>query len=102
MAAAFWGVDATTSRVTRPIGGTVRNGSEKISAAIPTELRVELERQARANDRSMSAEVRLALREHVTSPASSARPTRHALVADQGPDHTGLDRALAAGDKGEA
>jgi hypothetical protein len=35
--------------------------TDKISAAIPTQLHVDLERSARENDRSMSAELRRAL-----------------------------------------
>ena len=37
----------------------------KISAVVPDELHRELERQAERADRSVSAEVRLALRAHV-------------------------------------
>ena len=40
----------------------------KISAAIPSQLRDGLEQSARENDRSMSAEVRRALTEYLTSP----------------------------------
>jgi hypothetical protein len=43
-----------------PISGTM----VKISAAIPSGLRDNLEEHARANERSMSAEVRCALTEY--------------------------------------
>jgi ribbon-helix-helix CopG family protein len=43
----------------------------KISAAIPSRLRDNLEEHARANDRSMSAEVRRALTAYLTSGNSS-------------------------------
>ena len=39
----------------------MRNGSEKVSAAIPSQLRAELIATARADDRSVSAELRRAL-----------------------------------------
>ena len=39
----------------------MKNGSEKVSAAISSELHARLAAAARANDRSMSAELRRAL-----------------------------------------
>lgn len=41
------------------------NDSQFISALVPTPLREELSRSARLHDRSLSAEIRTALRQHL-------------------------------------
>ncbi len=49
--------------------------SEKISAVIPTDLHSRLVDQAREADRSVSAELRVAIREHVAAqPANGTKP----------------------------
>ena len=50
-----------------------------VSLYMPTELREELERSAAANDRSLSAELRTALRVYVSSP-SATKPTPRSAV----------------------
>lgn len=48
----------------------------KISAAIPTDLHSRLVDRAREADRSVSAELRVAIRKHVRNePANAQRPT---------------------------
>jgi hypothetical protein len=49
------------------------NGSEKISAVVPVELRDHLERSARANDRSLSAELRRALTAYLSGSTGKSR-----------------------------
>jgi predicted transcriptional regulator len=44
---------------------TQTEGRAHVNAFVDVEVRRELERLARVNDRSMSAEIRLALREYV-------------------------------------
>ena len=46
----------------------------RTTVVLPVRLRDELVEHARAADRSLSAEIRVAVREHVTRPASSAAP----------------------------
>jgi ribbon-helix-helix CopG family protein len=71
-------------------------GRAFITAAIPPHLRAGLEQSARANDRSMSAVVRRALTEYLTSPlgtgsrgpaGSRTRPSQ----ADAGGSHSGRE-----------
>jgi predicted transcriptional regulator len=44
---------------------TALRADARVAAALPRELRRQLERLARRNDRSLSGEFRVALREHV-------------------------------------
>jgi len=49
------------------------NESEKVSAVLPTDLHTQLVERAREEDRSISAQLRVAVREHVRNePANSA------------------------------
>jgi hypothetical protein len=46
----------------------------RVTATLPSELGAALERSARANERSLAAEVRLAIREHLqTFPLTGGR-----------------------------
>jgi hypothetical protein len=74
-----------------------------ITAAIPARLRAGLEQSARANDRSMSAEVRRALTEYLTTSPSatgSRGPTESRTLLSQagaGGSHSGREgRAVEA------
>lgn len=49
----------------------MRNGSTRIGAAIPANLRDGLEELARQNDRSISAELRRAIAEHLSEARTS-------------------------------
>jgi hypothetical protein len=68
-----------------------------ISAVIPLYLRADLEQSARANDRSMSAEVRRALTEYLTTSPSAAGtrgPTESRTLPSQagaGGSHSGRE-----------
>ena len=42
-----------------------------IAALVPDSMRADLERAARANERTLSGEIRLALREHLEGPGGS-------------------------------
>jgi hypothetical protein len=60
------------------------NDSQFISALVPTRLREELSRSARLHDRSMSAEIRTALRQHLgvedpgfSPPLGPENPAQH-------------------------
>jgi hypothetical protein len=59
-----------------------------LSAQVPTPLRNELERVAREHDRSMSAEVRLALRQHLQDPGGGFSSS-HRSDVDGGPREGG-------------
>jgi hypothetical protein len=60
--------------------GTVRHGGLFIS--VPKGLRERMCRLAKANDRSVQAQVRLALREHLDRRATGERPTARAKNRD--------------------
>ena len=50
------------------------NESEKVSAVLPTDLHTRLVERAREEDRSVSAQLRVAVREHVEAqPANGKR-----------------------------
>ncbi len=54
--------------------GTNMNESEKVSAVLPTDLHTQLVERAREEDRSVSAQLRVAVREHVEpQPANGKR-----------------------------
>ncbi len=50
------------------------NESEKVSAVIPTDLLARLVDRAREADRSVSAELRVAIREHVAAQPANGQP----------------------------
>jgi len=51
------------------------NESEKVSAVLPTDLHSRLVERAREEDRSVSAQLRVAVREHVEpQPANGTEP----------------------------
>jgi hypothetical protein len=53
----------------------------RVTASLPSELGAALERSARENERSLAAEVRLALREHLKAfPSVGSRGARDELV----------------------
>jgi hypothetical protein len=54
--------------------------SRFIAALVPPSMRAELERSAAANERTLSGEIRLALREHLEDPGASAPPSRRPVV----------------------
>jgi hypothetical protein len=72
--------------VDTPIGAVVSESDCRTTVVLPVDLRERLVERAQAADRSISAEIRVALREHVGQPASSAAPDRHALAAAPGED----------------
>lgn len=49
-----------------------------VSAFVPRTLRVDLERAAAANDRTLSAEIRVALARHLAAPDRELATARHA------------------------
>jgi hypothetical protein len=51
------------------------NETARLSVILPTSLRVELEQLAERNERPLSGEVRLALREHVQTSGVPGRAT---------------------------
>jgi len=51
-----------------------------ISAQVPMDLRAALEQAAQQNDRSMSAEIRRALSEHLSSPRGRHTASREPAV----------------------
>ena len=55
-----------------PIGKTM-NESEKVSAVLPTDLHTRLVERAREEDRSVSAQLRVAVREHVRNEPANAQ-----------------------------
>ena len=57
-----------------------------LSAFVPTELREALEESARAHDRSLSAEIRMALRAYISSPSGVASETSFAGAELEGED----------------
>jgi len=64
----------------------------KISAAIPAWLLSDLEQTAKANDRSMSAEVRRALTAYLASPAGSRNPAERRRVQTDDTQESGGGR----------
>jgi hypothetical protein len=63
--------------------------SRFIAALVPLSMRAELERSARANERTLSGEIRLALREHLEDPGASAPPSQRPVVGTEGGDPAG-------------
>jgi len=49
------------------------NESEKVSAVLPTDLHTRLVERAREEDRSVSAQLRVAVREHVRNELANAQ-----------------------------
>jgi hypothetical protein len=83
----------------------VNDSQQFISALVPTRLREELSRSARLHDRSLSAEIRTALRQHLRVEApgvpSSFRPESPASTA--GPVKAGaVEPPLRAGPEEDA
>jgi hypothetical protein len=70
--------------------------SRFIAALVPLSMRAELERSARANERTLSGEIRLALREHLEDPGASAPPSRRSDVDGEGGDLVGDRRSPSA------
>jgi TraY domain len=70
--------------------------SRFIAALVPPAMRAELERSARANERTLSGEIRLALREHLEDPGASAPPHRPAVDATGSDDLVGDRRSPSA------
>jgi hypothetical protein len=64
--------------------------SRFIACLVPPAVRAELERAAAANERSLSGEIRLALREHLEDPGAS--PPRRSDVDATGSDDLVGDR----------
>ena len=68
-----WRFSSAAAQSAPPIGTAV-NQSEKVSAVLPTDLHSRLVDRAREADRSVSAELRVAIREHVDAqPANGKR-----------------------------
>lgn len=87
----------------------MQNGSEeteKISAAIPLQLRADLEQSARQNDRSLIAEVRRALTEYLdsASPSGNRGPTESRTLSQTGAGgtHSESDERAVEGRPGGA
>jgi hypothetical protein len=66
--------------------------SRFIAALVPDSMRSELERAARANERTLSGEIRLALREHLESPGGSSSFSRPVVDVRESGDLGGGDR----------
>jgi hypothetical protein len=75
--------------------------SKFITALVPPSMRAELERSAAANERTLSGEIRLALREHLEDPAASAPPSQRPDVDGEGGDLVG-DRRPPSASVGES
>jgi hypothetical protein len=58
--------------------------SRFIAALVPLSMRADLERSAAANERTLSGEIRLALREHLEDPGASVPPPPGRSVVDEG------------------
>ena len=70
--------------------------SRFIAALVPPSMRAELERAAHANERSLSGEIRLALREHLEDPGASPPPRRSVMDEREGGDLVGDRRSPSA------
>ena len=70
--------------------------SRFIACLVPLAVRAKLERAAAANERTLSGEIRLALREHLEDPGASAPPSRRSDVDAEGGDLVGDRRSPSA------
>ena len=62
------------------------DSSTHLSVIVPAELRRQLEQLAHASDRTISAEARRAIAEHVSSPSAVASLRSIAVTAAEGPE----------------
>jgi hypothetical protein len=69
--------------------------SRFIAALVPLSMRAELERSAAANERTLSGEIRLALREHLEDPGASP-PRRSDVDEGEGGELAGDRRPPSA------
>jgi TraY domain len=68
--------------------------SRFIAALVPPSMRAELERSARANERTLSGEIRLALKQHLEDPGAS--PPQRSVVGTEGGELVGDRRPPSA------
>lgn len=59
----------------RPIGVDMQTAIRRTTVMLPTELHARLSEQAREAERSLAAEIRLAVREHIRSTPVTQRET---------------------------
>jgi hypothetical protein len=71
--------------------------SRFIAALVPPAMRTELERAAAAHERTLSGEIRLALREHLADPGHTSFGPE--LDAREGGDLAGVRRPPAASEQ---
>jgi hypothetical protein len=74
--------------------------SRFIACLVPPAVRAELERSARANERTLSGEIRLALKQHLEDLGASAPPSRRLDVGvGEGGDPAGRRPPSATGEQ---